>query len=74
MTIVMEMNTGKILDEACNHNNDAYGDEVLYAACSALSEAHPNDRSATREPRAGHGRYRRSQTAASWMRKSRSER
>ena len=39
MTIVMEMNTGKILDEACNHNNDAYGDEVLYAAWTALPRA-----------------------------------
>lgn len=30
MIIVKEMSTGKRLDEACNHNNDAYGDEVLY--------------------------------------------
>ncbi|MFT3848300.1 MAG: hypothetical protein QM739_06360 [Propionivibrio sp.] len=30
MIIVKEMSSGKRLDEACNHNNDAYDDEVLY--------------------------------------------
>jgi len=30
MIIVKETSTGKRLDEACNHNNDAYDDEVLY--------------------------------------------
>jgi hypothetical protein len=29
---IMEMNAGKVLDEACNHYNDVYCDEVLYAA------------------------------------------
>ena len=28
----MEMSAGKVLDEACNHYNDVYCDEVLYAA------------------------------------------
>lgn len=28
---VMDMNSAKALDEACNHNNDRYNDEVLYA-------------------------------------------
>lgn len=32
MVIVMDMNSGKVLDEECNQNNDAYCDEVLYAA------------------------------------------
>jgi hypothetical protein len=32
MVIVMNMNSGKVLDEACNHYNDVYSDEVLYAA------------------------------------------
>lgn len=32
MVIVMDMNSGKVLDEACNHYNDRYSDEVLYAA------------------------------------------
>lgn len=32
MVIVMEMISGKVLDEACNHYNDVYSDEVLYAA------------------------------------------
>lgn len=26
----MDTNSGKALDEACNHNNDLYNDEVLY--------------------------------------------
>ena len=26
------LHSGKDLDEACNHNNDAYCDEALYAA------------------------------------------
>ena len=34
MVTVMEMSAGKVLDEACNHNNDVYCDEVLYAACA----------------------------------------
>ncbi len=32
MVIVMDMNSGKALDEACNHYNELYSDEVLYAA------------------------------------------
>ena len=28
----MEIKSAKVLDEACNQNNDAYNDEVLYAA------------------------------------------
>jgi hypothetical protein len=32
MVIAMDMNSGKALDEECNQNNDAYNDEVLYAA------------------------------------------
>ena len=30
MIIIKDMSSGKRLDEACNHNNDAYDDEVLY--------------------------------------------
>lgn len=36
MIIVKEMSTGKRLDEACNHNNDAYDDEVLYTKWAKL--------------------------------------
>ncbi len=32
MAIAIDTINGKILDEACNQNNDAYSDEVLYAA------------------------------------------
>lgn len=32
MLIVTEMSEGKVLDEACNHYNDVYSDEALYAA------------------------------------------
>jgi hypothetical protein len=32
MVIVMEISSGKVLDEACNNNNDVYSDEVLYAS------------------------------------------
>lgn len=32
MLIVTEMSAGKVLDEACNHNNDVYCDEALYVA------------------------------------------
>jgi len=32
MEIAMDTNSGKVLDEACNHNNDLYNDEVLYTA------------------------------------------
>ena len=32
MVRIMDANTGKKLDEACNRYNDVYGDEVLYAA------------------------------------------
>jgi hypothetical protein len=28
----MDVNSGKDLDEACNHHNDVYSDEVLYAS------------------------------------------
>jgi hypothetical protein len=34
MLIVTEMSAGKVLDEACNHNNDVYCDEALYTAWS----------------------------------------
>jgi hypothetical protein len=30
--IVMDMNTGKVLDEACNCFNEVYRDEVLYTS------------------------------------------
>ncbi len=36
MIIIKEMSTGKRLDEACNHNNDAYDDEVLYTEWARL--------------------------------------
>jgi hypothetical protein len=32
MLIVTEMSAGRVLDEACNHNNDVYSDEALYVA------------------------------------------
>jgi hypothetical protein len=32
MVSVMETNSGKILDEACNRYNEVYSDEVLYAS------------------------------------------
>ncbi len=32
MLIVTEMSAGKVLDEACNHNNDVFCDESLYVA------------------------------------------
>ena len=32
MAMVIDTRKGKILDEACNDHNDAYSDEVLYAA------------------------------------------
>ena len=35
MLIVTEMSAGKVLDEACNHYNDVYSDEALYAAWAA---------------------------------------
>lgn len=28
----MEMNSAKVLDEVCNQHNEAYSDEILYAA------------------------------------------
>jgi hypothetical protein len=37
--IAMETKTGKVLDEACNCNNDVYGDEVLYATWAATPRA-----------------------------------
>ena len=30
----MEMSSAKILDEACNHYNEVYRDEFLYAECA----------------------------------------
>lgn len=36
MIIVKETSTGKRLDEACNYNNDAYDDEVLYTEWARL--------------------------------------
>ena len=36
MIIIKEMSTGKRLDEACNLNNDAYDDEVLYTEWARL--------------------------------------
>lgn len=30
MEIAMDTNSGKVLDETCNHNNEFYNDEVLY--------------------------------------------
>ena len=32
MVSVMQTNSGKVLDEACNRYNDVYSDEVLYAS------------------------------------------
>ena len=32
MVINMKTGSGRILDEACNHNNEVYNDEVLYTA------------------------------------------
>ena len=32
MLIKMETSSGRILDETCNQNHEAYGDEFLYAA------------------------------------------
>ena len=34
MVIKMGICTGRILDETCNKNNEAYSDEILYAARS----------------------------------------
>lgn len=31
MEIAMDTKSGKRLDEACNHHNELYNDEVLYA-------------------------------------------
>jgi hypothetical protein len=42
--MVMEMGSAKLLDEACNHYNEVYSDEVLYAA---WAEAPPVDVVAT---------------------------
>jgi len=36
MIVIKEMSTGKRLDEACNHNNEAYDDEVLYTEWARL--------------------------------------
>ena len=36
MIIIKELSTGKRLDEACNHNNDAYDDELLYTKWARL--------------------------------------
>ncbi len=35
MLSIMEMNSVRALDEACNHHNDEYSDEVLYASWAA---------------------------------------
>ena len=39
MVTVMEMSSGKVLDEACNHYNDVYSDEVLYASWAEAPRA-----------------------------------
>ena len=39
MVTVMDMSAGKDLDEACNHNNDVYSDEVLYASWAEAPRA-----------------------------------
>jgi len=41
MVTVMEMSSGKVLDEACNHYNDVYSDEVLYASWAEAPRAAP---------------------------------
>ena len=41
MVIVMDTNSGKALDEACNHNNDVYSDEVLYASWAEAPRVAP---------------------------------
>jgi len=41
MLIVNEMSAGKVLDEACNHNNDVYSDEALYAAWAERPRVEP---------------------------------
>ena len=35
----MDMSSGKDLDEACNHYNDVYSDEVLYASWAEAPRA-----------------------------------
>lgn len=35
----MEMRSAKLLDETCNSNNEAYGDEVFYGAWLAAAHA-----------------------------------
>ncbi len=37
----MEMSPGKVLDEACNHYNDVYSDEVLYASWAEAPQLQP---------------------------------
>lgn len=46
MAIVMDMESGKVLDEACNDNNDVYGDEALYATWAAAPRVAPGLRPA----------------------------
>jgi len=41
MVTVMDTSSGKVLDEACNHYNDVYGDEVLYASWAEAPRARP---------------------------------
>ena len=39
MIIIKEMSTGKRLDEACNHYNEVYNDEVLSTAWAEAPHA-----------------------------------
>jgi hypothetical protein len=52
MVTVMETSQGRILDEACNHYNDVYRDELLYAAWTGASSGDAEHREAA-APAAG---------------------
>ena len=39
MVIIMNMGSAKILDEACNHYNETYSDELLYSTWSEAPRA-----------------------------------
>jgi hypothetical protein len=46
MVTVMETSQGRILDEACNHYNDVYRDELLYAVWTAAPRGDAEQREA----------------------------
>jgi hypothetical protein len=41
MVTSMDTSSAKVLDEACNHYNDVYSDEVLYASWAEAPRATP---------------------------------